>query len=169
MDIFQQLGLSPAFILAAGTALALFTKGWQHVVSLYQYFSSFLVSRVKIENKEVANIIVRYLLLNFKYYGSNNHLYVAEYLEVDKPNNWMPVLFKKKTSDLIFIRGREIIMVSGDYHSLEISSIRGLVDIEKIVVEAINDWQYINTNNREKSGRYRIHRVMGADKSGSGS
>lgn len=167
MDIFQQLGLSPAFILAAGTALALFTKGWQHVVSLYHYFSSFLVTRVRLERREVCFIVVRYLLLNFKCYGSNNHLYATEYLEVDKPNNWMPVLFKKNTSDLIFIRGREIILVSGEYSSIEIKAIRGLVDIEKIVVEAIRDAEDKSTNNVQKSGRYKIHRVMGADKSGS--
>lgn len=110
-----------------------------------------------------AYAVVGKLQRDYRRLHSGFHRYVSTMIEIDNPYNWRSVVFKKpRGTHMLFSRDGNVLLAnSTDYDSVTLSFIRGTVDVDKLIREALEEHDMLTQSNT--INRFRVVRVVGEE------
>lgn len=157
---------SPALLLGAGGIAAAVAAGWSHVKTIWNYVSSFAFVSISI-NGDLQAYVSAYLYHKCYMLPSGLHVYHGRKFKLRGKEHYSMVPFRTPSpKSSIYWYGRGILFVGEGDYAMAIRSIRGLVDFDKLIKEAISFYE--QRNNDGSVSRFHVHRVLGLDKSTKG-
>ena len=152
--------LSPS-LLAVGGILAIVATGWQQVKSAFAHISNLLILNASIDyslNNHVRLILRR----DWKLLPSNAVEYHGAWLKIRGSTNTSLVPFKLPPySSSIFYKGLSVVIYHG---SGKLTGIRGLVNLDKIICDAVTYAESVTVQEQKRQKRFRLIDVVGAEK-----
>lgn len=124
------------------------------------YAAGLLFDSVHLMDDE-AYAVVGLLQREYRQIHSGFYRYVSTTIEIDNPYNWRSVVFKKpRGSHMLFAsNGKVILAHSYDYDSVTLSFVRGTVNIDALIREALAEHEALTQSNT--INRFRVIRVVG--------
>ena len=124
------------------------------------YAAGLLFDSVHLMDGE-AYAVVGLLQREYRQIHSGFYRYVSTTIEIDNPYNWRSVVFKKpRGSHMLFAsNGKVILAHSYNYDSVTLSFVRGTVNIDALIREALAEHEALTQSNT--INRFRVIRVVG--------
>jgi hypothetical protein len=156
-------------LLATGGIAAAAVGFWGQVQSAFRYVSSFVVVSAAVRHP-ISYPVTAYLKTEWRPVPSGQFFYVGEWYKFrDKPMQ-MLVPFRLRSAKVIYFRRFQFVVKTGD-SDITLWSIRGLVDFDRVISDAIdlyhlrNSGQMIDALGHEVNARYFfIEKVLGREK-----
>ncbi len=145
-------------LMAAGAALGVF---WSHIKSTFSYLSSFIFVEALVTELNVMPVRM-YLKSEWKLMPAGKYLYMSRLFAIRNGSNSSVVPFRLPMF-FAFRKGWRFIFVRG-HNEIYITSIRGMIDFDSLVDEALDFYEDWSRSNPDKSSRYYVNKVYGEEK-----
>jgi hypothetical protein len=166
MISFDSLGtLGTAAVFGIGAAVATF---WSQIRNFVRNFLTLLIERHQVSDM-LAQPLTTYVIQHYKKMPVNKHRYDAIELTRKGMSVASLIPFEVNSRETVIIRGPEGIFAAGmgDGSSLQFSTIRGLGDFKKLVINAMREHderrQSMSTKskNKKRISGYYVNRIVG--------
>ena len=159
--------LENASLLALGGIAAVVAAGWSHVKNFFTYASSFIIVNVALDDPNVV-VVRSYLRTDWSLLPSGLLVYRSRYLNLRGESRTSIVPFRIPANRSVYRRGWQFLFLSGDIENLTISYLRGTVNFDKLLSDAIDTFEARVWSDHDDAiqaqSRFQIHRVMGSEK-----
>lgn len=153
-------------IAAVGGIVALISAGWSHVKVVFAHLSSVLVVRAS-SNYFLKQAIYSHLRRNWRLLPSNAAEYRHLWMRVNGSNDQKCVPFRMpNTGSAIFVRRHQFIVFNNEGDG-KFWGLRGLVDLDKLVADAVREYPAASRGTKRQS-QFRVIQLMGDEKSANG-
>lgn len=160
--------MEPMSWLTTGGIVAAVVAGWSHVKTAFSYLSSFLIVTVNLSDYRLRVAAGMYLRLNHRTAPSGVFNIIARWRQLKGESITRAVPYRLLNSTNLFIRGWRIYLVTLQTGLLRITAIRGTIDPERFVCDALDFYERYNQDNKTNEvrqlNRYMVFQVMGDDK-----
>lgn len=153
------------------TTSALFTggigaavmAGWTQVKSFFSYISSIIILQADLDY-HLSAAMRSYLKSNYKPLPSGLLTYVSRKLPLKSKNSTAIVPFRIANKNAVYYGNRQFVFVNDD-SSMKMMGIRGLVNFNKLISDAIDHYETQCEAEEEKApSRFQIYKVIGSEK-----
>lgn len=149
-------------------AMALLAACWRQARTVFGYIASFVVVQVRLD-RTTQDAVRVYLKRHYRPLPSGLLHYVSQLFNVKGRRTGVLVPFRPTANKAIYMRGFRVLIVSFGYKS-SITAIRGTVDFDALVCEAIDYWEaQRNSAGVDEMSRYHVIRIIGREKTLGGS
>ncbi len=149
--------------IATGGLAAAAIAGWQQIKSVFSYISGFVLIRAEFDpSLNVA--VMSHVKRNYRRLPSGLYHYASLWLNLigDKQHSIVP--FRVSPPKAVYVRGRQVLFVSHTNSRLSISTIRGSVNLDSLVADAV-EFSRHQREYKAPDNRFYIHKFVGMDKS----
>lgn len=154
-------------MLATGGLTAAIVAGWQQVKSFASYVSSFVIVRARVDSG-IRSPLYYHLKKNYKVLPSGLFDFRSRYMNLKGTKNTVTVPFRVTNSTIVFVRGLQLIIVNVSSMSISMVSLRGLVNFENIIREALKENRAevdsMMEEHEKVRTRFQVIRVVGMEK-----
>lgn len=151
--------------LGLGGLAAALTAGWQQVKNALSYVSSFVLVRANFDH-DLSPAVYTYLKRNYRPLPSGLLNYVSYRVNTMRGRKEAVLVpFRIPAATSIYVGKRSFLIVNAGSNSLEVRTIRGLVDFDKLTSDALDSWdQHLKLNDKKRSTRFWVRKVIGTEK-----
>lgn len=162
MFTFSSLGS----VAAVGGIVALISAGWGHAKTVFAHLSSVLIVRGS-SNYFLKQAIYSHLRRKWRLLPSNVASYRHLWMRVNGSNDQKCVPFRMPNhGSAIFVRKWTFIVFSSEGEG-KFWGIRGLIDLDKMVADAVREYPNASRGTKRES-QFRVIQLLGEEKSATG-
>jgi hypothetical protein len=157
--------LDPTMMLAGGGILAVLAAGWRQVRTVFTYISSFLVVRASIDEGIQAPMRL-HLKQHWKPLPSGLLVYMSTYLRLRNKAHYSPIPFRVIAQNAVYRKGWKFIIVNVSNSGATLIGIRGMINFDKLIVEALKHGEdrWNDDARRTGSSRFQVVQIVGREK-----
>lgn len=151
--------------LGIGGIAAALTAGWQQVKNALSYVSSFILIKANFDY-DLSPAVYTYLKRNYKPLPSGFLNYVAHRVNTMRGRkDTVLVPFRLPAPTAIYVGRLSFMIVNADSARLQIRTIRGLVDFDRLTSDALDSWdRHLKLNDEKRGSRFWVRKVIGTEK-----
>ncbi len=156
--------INPMGLLATGGIVAAVVAGWAQVKQAFSYIASFVITEDTLYSRRLAREVFTILREDYNLLPSTQRTYTTKFMEVGRKNNYVELPFKWHSGISIFYKWNEIFIVRVQSYRLSLHGIRGLTNVQKLVVRAAQ--AVIDEAATNRGNDFRVIDIMGSEKIG---
>lgn len=149
-------------LLATGGLTAAVVAGWNQVKNMFSYLSSFIIVQVDLDYT-LSGAVRVYLRTEYKAAPTGMLNYVQRKLPFKSKNVTRIVPFLTLPKRTIFFKKGHVLFVNGSHDQMHICAIRGTVNFNKLISNAIDLYE-TRTDSHARTSRYQVEKVIGSEK-----
>lgn len=151
--------------LALGGIAAAIVAGWAQVKNAFTYLSSFIIVTADVD-EALEMQVIRYLRENWKLLPSGLLVYRARYIKFNEATSNMSTLvpFRIPAQRATYIRSGRLLFVSGKGSGMTLTVLRGTINTDEIIREALIYQSQILDSDTNVGNRYQVIRMAGREK-----
>lgn len=156
-------------LLATGGLAAAAVGFWQQIKHCFAYVSSFVIVSAAIEHPLVTPIAA-HLKTKWQPLPSGEFFYVGLIYPFRDRNRSVIVPFRVRGTRSVYCRKWQFVVASGGSHTMTMWSLRGLVDFDHIVSDALDEYEVrCEAQSQfdtviEASSRFYVEKIVGREK-----
>lgn len=152
--------------IATGGLAAAAIAGWQQIKNIFGYVSGFIIIRAEFEPSFNYQLMVQ-IKKDYRRLPSGLYYYAGLWINLIGNKQHTLVPFRVSPPNAIYVSGRRLLFVHQTNDKVSIATIRGLVNMDKLVADAVEANRQLRELDDNSSNRFHIQKFVGSDKSGS--